>query len=81
MAMTETDAACQVELLVLLKLKAVCTRLATKPWINRSYCMSFSRVHCGDMCWWPVLERRLSQWYLFAPAFCRPAGDLACMTF
>ena len=66
--------------------KEVYTRLATKPWINGSYFMPFSRVHCGDMCWWPVLERSLSQWYLCCTSIlqirlCRPANDLVCVMF
>lgn len=58
MGMTETEGACGLMSsggFGLAETKAVCTRLATKPWINRSYCMSFSRVHCGHTCWWPVL--------------------------
>lgn len=65
--------------------KALCTKLATKLWTIGFYCLSFSRVHYGDVLM-AVLERSLTQWFpcctnLLQVKLCKPANDPACAVF
>lgn len=85
MAVTETGGACGLMSsggFGPAETKAVCTRLATKPWIRgftacpSQGCVVVTRV--GGQSW---RGHWLSGTSILQLRFCRPAGDLVCVIF